>query len=269
MGFTILIALALTACSAPTGTAQPPSAPAVPLPRIVAHRGASKEAPENTLRAFRRAYEIGAECVELDMHVTSDGEVVVIHDDDTLRMTGVPGKVADQTLADLKKLDFRGEQIPTIAEALATIPDGRTMFLEIKTGVETVPTVARAIRAAPHHGTILLQAFDPDALAALAKELHAPAFWDVAPPEDERRKPLPYPLEVVDEAKRRGFEGLALLHVSVGPQLIEAVKSHGMLLDVWTVNDRDVLASWMDEDVRWIETDLPGLATASKPRSDR
>src|SRR5688500_6878111 len=80
-------------------------AQAKPLrPRIVAHRGASFEAPENTISAFKRAWALGVEGVELDVRVTKDGEVVVFHDATTKRIGGVDRPVADQTLAELRTL---------------------------------------------------------------------------------------------------------------------------------------------------------------------
>lgn len=247
MGFTReWLLVLLVACSSPM------TAPT--HPRIVAHRGASHAHPENTLAAFRAAWERGVEAVELDVHLSQDGEVVVIHDDSTKRTGGVDRAVADQTLAELKQLDVgNGERIPTLAEALATIPRGRTLFVEIKTPVETVPAIARVIGTRTN---IALQAFDPDALAALAALTGAPAFWTVSPPREGERR-LPYPLALVDEAKQRGFAGLALFHGAVTPDFVAHAEARGLLLDVWTVNDATLIARWLATSVRWIETDRP------------
>jgi glycerophosphoryl diester phosphodiesterase len=265
---------AVVACSSsqPVTPVEAPGASSVVRPRIVAHRGASHDAPENTLAAFRRAWELGVESVELDVQVTSDGEVVVIHDLDTKRVGSRDRKVADQTLAELQELDigswkqraFAGERIPTIAQALATMPPGRTLFVEIKTGPETAPAIARAIRAAdprPRGAHLALQGFDPQALSALARELPGvPAYWTVSPPLDEQDRPLPYPRDVVAATTRHGFAGAALLHVSVTPELLAEARAAGLEIDVWTVNDGRALAAWIARDVRWIETDRPELA---------
>ena len=93
---------------------------------VIAHRGASAYAPENTLAAFKLARELNADWFELDCTFTKDGHIIVIHDDDTERTTSVPGEVAKMTLAELKALDagawkgpeFAGERLPTLAEAL-------------------------------------------------------------------------------------------------------------------------------------------------------
>lgn len=242
-------------------------------PRIVAHRGASYDAPENTLAAFKRAWEAGVECVELDVRLTSDGVAVIIHDDDTKRTTGKSGKVAAQTLAEIRALDagawkhpsYAGERVPTLAEALATIPTGRTMFVEIKSGPDTVPQVAKVIReGTPPGAKIALQAYDPGSLVALAKELpDAAAYWTVDPPVDdsdpENRKALPYPRTIVAEAMRHRFAGVALYHGSVDDALLAELRAANLLVDVWTINEPELIALWRARDVRWIETDRPDI----------
>jgi glycerophosphoryl diester phosphodiesterase len=249
MGFTrewLVLLVALGACGS--------SMTSPTRPRIVAHRGASQAHPENTLAAFRAAWERGVEAVELDVHVTKDGEVVVIHDDNTKRTGGVDRAVADQTLAELKQLDVgNGERIPTLAEALATVPRGRTLFVEIKTRVETAALIGRVIGA---RGDVALQAFDAEALAALQAATGAPAYWTVSPPKEGDRR-LPYPLALVDDAKARGFTGLALFYGAVMPDFVVHARARGVLLDVWTVNDPTLIERWLAQDVRWVETDRP------------
>jgi glycerophosphoryl diester phosphodiesterase len=265
----------VSACSAPTPAARGPSEQEITRSRIVAHRGASHDAPENTLAAFRKAWDQGVECVELDVHVTRDGAVVVIHDADTQRTTGHPGRVADQTLAELRRLDagswkdpaFAGERIPTLGEVLATVPRDRTVFVEIKSGLATVPTVARAILAAdprPRGGHLALQAFDAPTLAALAEAVPgARAYWTLDPPIDrsdpEAPRILPYPHLLVDEARRQGFAGLALDHRGTDAELLAAAEAAGLLVDVWTINEPDELARWLATGARWIETDRPDI----------
>jgi glycerophosphoryl diester phosphodiesterase len=241
-------------------------------PRIVAHRGASHEAPENTLAAFRRAWQCGVEGIELDVRVTKDGHVVVIHDETTKRTAGLDRPVADQTLAELQKLDagawkdarYQGERIPTLAEALASIPGGRTLFVEIKSPRDTVAAVAEVIRTAtPTSAQIALQAYDADSLAALAAAVpDAPAYWTVDPPVNALNLPMPYPPELVADAKQRGFAGLALDFRAVTDDLLAAARDAGLLVDVWTINDAALLSAWAGKEIRWIETDRPELAPA-------
>jgi glycerophosphoryl diester phosphodiesterase len=264
----ILLFFAILACSTP-------SPMSITRPRIVAHRGASFDAPENTLAAFRLAWQLGCEAIELDVRTTKDGHVVVIHDETTERTGGgVDRPVADQTLAEIRALDaggwkgstYAGETIPTLADVLATVPRGGAVFVEIKSGIETVPAVAAAIAAgdpSPRGGAVLLQSYDADVLAALSRAVpNAPAYWTVDPPDDGR-----YDRSVIDEAKARGFAGLALDYRGVDDEFVHAVRDAGLALDVWTINDAPTLSEWAARSgVRWIETDRPDLSPTTSPR---
>ena len=267
----VIVALVALGCSGPVHE----PAPVKPLrPRIVAHRGASFEAPENTLAAFRRAWALGVEAVELDVRLTKDGEVVVFHDATTQRIGGVDRPVADQTLAEVRALDvgawkhakYARERVPTLAEALATMPAGRTMFVEIKCAATTAPAIADVIRTArPTSVSIALQGYDAAALAALAAAVPgAPAYWTVDPPRDDADRLEPYTRAVIEEATGRGFAGLALDYRGVTDELLAAARDAGLLVDVWTLNEAPLLTSWAGRDVRWIETDRPELAAAPK-----
>jgi glycerophosphoryl diester phosphodiesterase len=120
---------------------------------VIAHRGASHEAPENTLAAFNLAWQQGADGIEGDFHLTKDGNIVCIHDASTQRTAGQAMKVADATLAELRLLDvgswkgtpWRGACIPTLDEVLATVPEGKYVFIEIKCGPEIVPALKKAL----------------------------------------------------------------------------------------------------------------------------
>jgi len=272
VGSMATLVLTLAACrESHVPTKNQPAAPtAITRPRLVAHRGAQLEFPENTLGAFRRAWELGVECVELDMHVSKDDVVVIIHDKTTKRTAGMDRAVADQTLAELRALDAgRGEKIPTLAETLDSIPAGRTLFLELKSSSATIPSVTRTIAAndpRPRGGKLALQAFDPDTLAALAKALPGvPAYWTVDPPVEDDKRVLPYPREVIAEAKARGFAGLALDYRAVTDDFLVAAREAELLVDVWTINDAAELTRWLAKDVRWVETDRPDLVSATRP----
>ncbi|MDE3015695.1 MAG: hypothetical protein KGI29_02075 [Pseudomonadota bacterium] len=119
----------------------------------IAHRGASAAAPENTMSAFRKALELGADAVECDVHVSKDGEAVVIHDDTLERTTSGRGRVADFTLKELKGfVAGGGERIPTLEELLAFAADRLMVFIEIK-AADAVPRVAELVtRCSKRHG---------------------------------------------------------------------------------------------------------------------
>jgi glycerophosphoryl diester phosphodiesterase len=135
--------------------AVPPAILAGPKLEIIGHRGASFDAPENTVASFKLSWSQKADASELDIFMTKDSRIVVIHDKDTKRVAGVDKKVADQTLAEIRMLDvgkwkgakFAGEKIPMLNEMLATVPAGKRVFVEVKTGPEIMPELNRVLKA--------------------------------------------------------------------------------------------------------------------------
>lgn len=150
-------------------------------PVVVAHRGNSSVAPQNTLAAFEAAWRAGAELVELDIQLTRDGQVVVLHDDTVDATTDGSGAVADLDLAQVRALDagtwfapaFTGQQVPTFAEVLAWQADrpGIGLLLELKGSwtPEQVAPVTDAIEAAGLTDRVIGQSFWPQTVAALAE----------------------------------------------------------------------------------------------------
>jgi glycerophosphoryl diester phosphodiesterase len=147
---------------------------------IVGHRGASYDAPENTLAAFKLAWQQGADGIEGDFYLTKDGQIVCIHDSDTTRTGGKKLVVKDSTLAELLALDygswkgpqFAGEKIPTFAEVLAVVPEGKLFVIELKSGPEIVPVMkAELERLKPKGVKLLLITFDDKTVQACKREL--------------------------------------------------------------------------------------------------
>jgi len=123
-----------------------------PRPYVMAHRGASAVAPENTLAAFRRAIEDGAQVIETDLHLTRDGVFVCVHDSTLVRTTGEPGVVAQLTLAEVKRYgassglpEFAGERVPALEELTSILPPEVALALELKTDRFLEPEVARRL----------------------------------------------------------------------------------------------------------------------------
>jgi len=105
---------------------------------VLGHRGYSARYPENTLLAFKKAIEAGADGVELDVWLAKDGEVVVIHDETVDRVSNGSGRVKEMTLSELKSLDFgNGEKIPTLEEVFEALPEK---------ALDALPLVARSLR---------------------------------------------------------------------------------------------------------------------------
>jgi glycerophosphoryl diester phosphodiesterase len=214
---------------------------------IIAHRGASKEAPENTLASVNLAWAQRADAVEIDVQLSKDGHVVVIHDENTGKTAGVARKVRDQTLAELKGLDvgrwkgaaWAGEKIPTLAEVLATVPNGKRLFIEIKCGPECLPKLGSTLEGSglkPRQ--IVLIGF-----SLLGMKLVKEAFpelevcWVAEFKRDWHATWRPPPEQLVTQAQAAGLDGLDLSATGPWtPDLGRRVHGAGLKLYVWTVD---------------------------------
>ena len=156
---------------------------------IIAHRGASHDAPENTLASVNLAWKRNADAVEIDVFLSKDGKIVAIHDKTTKRYGGPDRTVASQTFAELRKLDvgtwknkkWAGERIPTLVEVLKTIPKGKRLFIEIKSGPEIIPQLKRDLKAAGKTAAqTAVIAFSYETIAAVKRALpRLKAYWVV------------------------------------------------------------------------------------------
>lgn len=149
--------------------------------RVIAHRGASARAPENTLLAFRAALSDGADGIELDARLTLDGAVVVMHDDDVARVTNGVGRISEMSFEQLGSVLVRGsEPVPTLVEALEVVAGRIDVVVEIKgafggartiSGDEVARAVVPLIAGVP---SVLVSSFDPAAVAyvrAVARDI--------------------------------------------------------------------------------------------------
>ena len=247
-----------------------PSAADQGRPLVVAHRGASDLAPENMLAAFKLAWELGADVIEADFYLTADGHIVAHHDKTTKRTAGVNRPVAKQTLAELKKHDvgawkhsrFAGERIPTLQEVFATIPDGRAIFIEIKTDATIVPALAEAIRSSDlGPGQVTVIAFDKAVIASLKGILpKTRALWLTELKETRPGIWRPTAQQIAKTANGIRADGVDL---EARPEAIdEAFMRHlraaGLEVHVWTVNDAKLARRMIELGVDGIATDRPG-----------
>jgi glycerophosphoryl diester phosphodiesterase len=217
------------------------------LPRVIAHRGASKDAPENTLAAFRLAWEQEADGIEIDVQVTRDGHVVCIHDADTKKVAGQKLVVRDSTLVQLRGLDvgswhdvrFRGERIPTLAEVLETVPAGKRVYLDIKAGAEIIAPLVAAMRASqvkPEQVGVL--AFDAAVIREIKKQApELKAHWLCQVRKNALTgKFSPSQAVVLQTLRECGADGLASRHSDISDAFIRGILDEGFEHRVWTVN---------------------------------
>lgn len=232
--------------------------------KIWAHRGASGNAPENTLAAFQMAVDVQADGIELDVHFTLDREVVVTHDDDVKRMTGYQGPVGSLTLKQLKDLDFscgmaafKGETIPTLEEVLALIKPSRLHInIELKTNDENPNGLEEACQALVEkygmEDRIMYSSFNHYSLAhmkSIAPHMPCGILYSHKP-----YKPWEY-------AKSSGFDAVHPQFLSVNtPDYMKACHDGGIRCNVWTVNEAEDIRAMLALKVDGIITNYPALA---------
>lgn len=240
-------------------------------PLIIGHRGASHAAPENTLAAFKLAWKEGADGIEGDFHLTSDGQVVCTHDADTRRVAGKNLRVADSTLAQLQALDvgswkhpkFRKERMPTLADVLATVPKGKKMFIEIKSGPQTVAPMIEICRQSdvPLEDIVVIS-FRQAVISECHRQLpELKTHWLTDYKKGEDKSLRPTADAVVKALRKINAHGLGSKAVTrhVDAQFIETLREAGFEeYHVWTVDSVKEARMYRDLGAYSITTNRPG-----------
>lgn len=242
--------------------------------QIIAHRGASFDAPENTVAAFKLAWQQQADGVEGDFYLTADNEIVCIHDKTSKRVAPEQPAmhVAKSTLDELKTLDvgswkgaqYQGEKIPTLAEVLATIPDGKTFLVEIKCGPEIVPVLKQQLAESKlSDQQIVIICFNQEVIRQSRQQMpQYEANWLTS----YKRNPLtgrwsPSRSEVLKSLKQSTASALGSKGelAVVTPAFVSAVQSAGSDVHVWTVNDPATAREFKQRGAASITTDRPAF----------
>lgn len=224
---------------------------------ITAHRGSSLKAPDNSLAAIRYAIEDGADYIELDVRETADGQLVLLHDKDLLRVASDPRDVWDVSLAELKRLDIdrtspanpTNARIPTLDEAIDLIRGRAQLYLEIKSSPHSPGLVLRVIETLRDE-----QMLDQTLLAALE-----PAVLRQAQQLEPNLRTSLLVHSVIGTIDGQPFDVLALREALISPARISTIRQQKQEVHVWTVNDRRTLSRMIDQGVDNIITDRPEL----------
>lgn len=228
-------------------------------PWIIAHRGASGHAPENTFAAFERAVQLGAGFIETDLQLTRDARFVAIHDASLERTTNGRGAVRDHTLAELRQLDagmwfdrqYMDQRIPTLDEILEFASQQDVVFyLEIKydSAWGMHHALVGALGKAENAARTIVISFDPATLASVRRL--EPAIMIGLLVEDATGDPVKAALEV-------GARQLCPRADLVTPELVERAHRADLHVVAWTINDADKMRAAIDTGVDGIMTDLP------------
>jgi glycerophosphoryl diester phosphodiesterase len=255
--------------------------PTFHIPRIIGHRGASRDAPENTLESFRLAWQQGANGIEADFRLTADGRIVCMHDESTARTTGVDLKVAESHLKELQELNaglwkgtaWTSVTIPTLDEVLAALPHDTWLYIEIKSGPEIIPHLKNVLHASgcsPER--IRLLTFSAPLIAELKQCLPE---WRACWLCDYRffsKQQLwcPPREDVLNTLRSSGADGLASANRSfLDQEMVDTLKARGMEIHIWTVDRLTDAEQWRERGVDSIMTNRPGWLRQKLASSDQ
>ncbi|MGH7574910.1 MAG: glycerophosphodiester phosphodiesterase [Longimicrobiales bacterium] len=239
---------------------------------IIAHRGDSWYAPENTMASVTSAWAKGADAVEVDVYLTKDGRVVALHDRTTGRTGDNDLHVNESTSEQLRLVDvgswkgeaFAGEGIPFLGEIVASVPFGKRLFIEIKGTAETVPYIREIIEGSGKQDQIVVIGFELETVKeSKAAMPDLPAYWLLSPPRDDQDSPLPLPMDVAATAEQNGLDGLNVNFRGISRELVDECRRLGLGIFVWTVNEVADLEAMAQLGVDGITTDRIDNAQAT------
>ncbi len=241
------------------------------IPIIIAHRGGAKLAPENTIAAFKNAINIGVEMIEIDVHLSKDSEIIVIHDDDLTRTSNGQGEIKDLTLEEIKKYDagswfgedFKGEKIPTLTEVLKSINGESKLLIEIKGGDEKYPglekRIVEVIKKQYALDWVVVQSFNKNSVLRIKKiypELIT--YYLLGNNFDEFYDEIVKKLESNLSIDKK-YKGIATHHSKLNTNKVDVLHKAGYKVYTYTVNEKGDIQNVIDYGVDGIITDSPDV----------
>lgn len=235
---------------------------------IVGHRGASRLAPENTVASVVLAYQKKADLAEVDVYLSKDNRIMVIHDKTTQRTTGVDLPVTRTDSERLRTLDagsfksphYANEKIPFLEEVLAVVPNDKKLFIEVKDTPRIVPFLKTVIDNSGKIDQVEIIAFDFEVLLACKKTMPSvPSHYLNATKKDEQtgRYP-PYDEALIQKTVDAGLTGLDLGFQGLTKEFVEKAHQAGLTVHVWTVDAIDDAKRMDAYGVDGITTNIPG-----------
>ena len=239
------------------------------MTQIIGHRGSSFLAPENTLAAVELAWQEGADAVEVDVHMTADGYVVAVHDEDLLRTGGVNRRVDALTFAELQSIDvgrwkgerFAGERVPALAALLDTLPRSKQFLVEVKCGPEIVDEMARVVKTSKSPADVVIIGMSLAVMQLAKNALPMCAVHGVIEFDDkvEPSKRAWTAAELTACARRYELDGVDLdTRGPITRELVSKLKAAGLGVGVWTVDSPQRARELIAAGVEGITTNRPG-----------
>lgn len=227
---------------------------------FIAHRGASYLAPENTLASVNLAWKLGADAVEIDIHLAKDNRVMVIHDKNTkrtcngkknLEIKSTPSLLLrDQDAGIWKGEAFKGEKIPFLSEVIQTIPTGKTLVVEIKCGAEVIPALERILDESGKQEQIVFISFGWEAIVKAQKAFpENKCYWLSSAKQGLTTK--------MEEAAANKLAGVNLQHSIIDKDVMKTAQQLNLEVLTWTVDDPIEAKRLADIGVKGITTNRP------------
>jgi len=227
---------------------------------IIAHRGAASLAPENTIASVKLGFEF-AEAVEIDIHLTQDKKIVVIHDHTTARTA--PGSnfiISETTSESLRGLDvgswknekYKGEKIPFLEEVLKIVPKDKTLVIEVKGDTAVLPYLRDAVEKSGKKDQFIIISFNKDAVVQWKKIMpQMSVLWLIHSFEQ-------YPLEeAIRIAKENNLTGFNVFYQLINPDFMKTMEEAELKVYVYTVNEEEIALKLKEFKVDGITTDRP------------
>ncbi len=238
---------------------------------LIAHRGESFDASENTLASVNLAWDKNVKAVEVDLRLSKDNKIVVIHDATTKRTGKKFSFVNRRTLQELKTLDvggfksekWKGEKIPTLKEMLKTVPTGKKIILEIKCGPEIIPILKDEInKSGLKPEQVEIVGFNLSVISKVKQEIPAQiVLWNHELKNHWWRKTNDrFINKMIVRAKEKNIDGLSLgVRRTISEKLILLVKSAGLKIYLWTIDDPAAAKIYFETGVDGIITNRAAL----------
>jgi glycerophosphoryl diester phosphodiesterase len=281
--FLILIGLMLIGCQHSFSVAQSSEAEDVSTTsvnqtvEIIAHRGASHDAPENTLTAVNLAWAQHADAVEVDVYLSADERIVAVHDKTLKRYDGPNKPIAEMTYQELQKHEvgswkdkqFTGEPIPLLSEILKTVPQEKRLFIEIKCGMEILPHLESVLKSANlDDSQTCIICFSKEVIGGAARQLpQIERYWLVSLKRNQAtRKVKPSVESLIKTSHDIGADGLDLGGAIdiIDANYVAEMKKVGLPVYIWTVNSPEEATRLKAAGVSGITTDRPKLLKAAQ-----
>lgn len=227
---------------------------------IIAHRGSSFIAPENTLASAKLAWEQNADAVECDIYLSKDNKVMVMHDGNTKRTTGQSFKISETNSDVLRTLnagswkdaEYEGEKIPFLEELIATVPANKKLVVEIKCGIDALPTLKQVVDKSGKTDQLVFIAFDWGTILA-AKQMFPEnaCYWLSSSAADVQVK--------MDDVAKNGLDGINLNNKIIDQETVKKAKDLGFEVLSWTIDDPVEVKRLISLGVVAITTNRPDL----------